>query len=236
MINKRWILWLAGIGIFLNPVLGLAIVMLGDFFAVSVWPRALSMAIDVISETGFILISIALVLWAIYFWQKQSSRRYYILFLIFAIVGYLICDLGFGVYAQVKVRHLSIYQSLHENLYYAAIQPLGTIMMAAPFLFLGWISASFAQRYKLSIAILLFFATFAVLVYMYFSGHMASEMCLLEKKWTASALSTGLLPFQSGSILLIVFIVTRIFIQKKSVKDNNASSIQKTDVNVKRNS
>ncbi|HLZ19936.1 MAG TPA: hypothetical protein VKO67_09995, partial [Smithellaceae bacterium] len=81
MMSKRLILWLVGIGIFLNPILGLALVLLGDFFGLSVWPGTLSKAIDVISEIGFILISIALVLWLIYFWQNQSSRRYYVLFL-----------------------------------------------------------------------------------------------------------------------------------------------------------
>jgi hypothetical protein len=219
MINKRWIIWLAGIGLFLNPVLGLAIVMLGELYSIYIWPQSLSTTIDITSEIGSILLSIALVLWIMYFWQKHSSRRYYVLFLILAIVGYLICDLGFGVYIEVKMRHLSIYKSLYDNLYHIATQPLGTIMMVAPFLFLGWISASLAQKYKLSAAILLFLATFAVLGYMYFSGHMAYEACLLEKKWTAVALSVGLLPFQSASLLFILFIIIQIFINKISAKE-----------------
>jgi hypothetical protein len=135
------------------------------------------------------------------------------------------------VYAQIKVQNSSIYQSLSEKLYYSAIQPLGTVMMVAPFLFLGWISANIAQKYKLSIAILLFFMILAVLGYMHFSGHMAHEMYMIEKKWTASALSTGLLPFKSLFVLFVFFIITRIFMHKiVAKKDDGPSNIQKTDI------
>lgn len=221
MMNRRWVLWSALLGFFLDfivPILSFVITF--SLLGRSSWSGTFSTIMDVISKTGEILIIISLVLWAILFWRKQSSKRYYVLFLAVTLVGYVICDVGFGVYARIKIQNLSIYQSIMEKLYYSAIQPLGTMMMMAPFLFLGGISASFAQKNNISIAFLLFLITFSVLGYMHFLGHMNSEMYMLEKKWTAASLSIGLLPFKSIFVLFVLFMVMQIFI-KNTGKDNS---------------
>ncbi|MEW6333294.1 MAG: hypothetical protein AB1558_03420 [Thermodesulfobacteriota bacterium] len=221
MIDRRWVLWSALLGLFFNfivPILSHEIAF--SLLGMSSWSGTFSATIEVISKTGDILIIIALVLWAIVFWRKQSSKRHSVLFLLFSLAGYVLCDVGFGVYAQIKAENISIYPSLIEKLYDRATQPLGTIMMMAPFLFLGGISASFAQKNRIPIAISLFLITFSVLGYMYFLGHMHYEMHILEKKWTAASLSLGLLPFKGMFVISVLFIITHMFFKNKA-NDNH---------------
>lgn len=50
------------------------------------------------------------------------------------------------------------------------------------------------------LACLLFAASMTALVYLYFVGHWGAQDALLQEKWTASALSVGLLPFEGALV------------------------------------
>jgi biotin transporter BioY len=78
------------------------------------------------------------------------------------------------------------------------VQFVGTIVLLAPFVAVALVCA-FAEKHARTRSVLVIFALATLtLLYFYFQGYQAAERAMLQKMWTAAALSIGLLPFFIG--------------------------------------
>lgn len=141
---------------------------------------------------------------------------------------FLVSTNGFDILARLLVAHESFGAAVSESVYYAIVQPIGTVMLAAPFLVAGLLSAAVARRADLVQARLFFVVVVALLGWIYFFGYWGAQQALLEKKWTAASLSIGLLPFISIPVILIAAIAVMVIawrhnraVKKKMGADSN---------------
>lgn len=121
----------------------------------------------------------------------------------FAALLFLAATLGSDVVARTTVAGEGLGQAIREHSYHALAQPIGTVLLAAPFFLLGWMSASLARRKGFKGGLGVFFLGAFLLGAMYFSGYQESQNYMRQKMWTAATLSVGLLPFKSIPLLLI---------------------------------
>lgn len=141
--------------------------------------------------------------------------RPYPVFFSLAVLLFLIATLGSDVVARTTVGGEGLVKALSDHVYYAFIQPIGTAMLLAPFLLLGWMAASAAKRKGFDAGLGVFLLGLLMLGFMYFSGYQDSQGFVKERKWTAATLSIGLLPFKSIPLLLICLGVRWLVVRKK---------------------
>jgi hypothetical protein len=132
--------------------------------------------------------------------------RPYATFFALGIGAFAVADVGFEVFARVWIGRTSLGQAISETLYYLAIQPVGAAMLLAPFLLLAWMAASLARKRTFERGLLLFGISVVILAALYFAGHIGSEQAMQNRRWTAAALSVGLLPFKSIPLLVLALI------------------------------
>jgi hypothetical protein len=123
--------------------------------------------------------------------------------------------------SRMVVARRSFNDAVGEHLRMAAIQPFGTLMLAIPFAALGWLSYRQGRRNAMKRGVALLFVPSVVLAYFYYSGFYGSQQALLEKHWTAAALSVGVLPFFVGIPTVLSAVV--VFF---AVKPRIAASVQ----------
>jgi hypothetical protein len=124
----------------------------------------------------------------------------------------LVATNGFDVAARILVTSQSLDAALAESLRSSIAQPVGTIMLAAPFLGVEVLAVELATRTTPARGGLFFVAIVAVLCWLYFSGFWSAQHALLERKSTAAALSVGMLPFLSVFVLLVAAIIVGILL------------------------
>ena len=132
--------------------------------------------------------------------------RPYLLFSCLAASTFVVADIGFAIYASLTIGQKSFGAAVSEMLHYSAMQPIGILFLFSPFALLGWMTAALAVRRSLGLALLWFGVGAAILGLMYFWGFIEAEQALQDQKWTASALSVGLLPFRSVPVLVVIWI------------------------------
>lgn len=128
-------------------------------------------------------------------------------FIVLAIVPFILATLGSDVVARSGVYGESIGTAISEHLHYAAIQPMGTAMLLAPFLVLAWMAASLAKRKNFDSGLGVFLLGAVLLGFTYFSGFQDSQHYMKQRMWTAASLSVGLLPLKSIPVLVICLVV-----------------------------
>lgn len=109
-------------------------------------------------------------------------------------ISYSIAD----IVSRVIVTHSSIGDAIHNHLQTALLQPFGTLLLAVPFMVFGWLGYRLGSLSAVKRGVVLLAAASLVLGYFYFRGLYGSQEALLQRKWTAAALSVGLLPFFVG--------------------------------------
>lgn len=129
--------------------------------------------------------------------------RPYPAFFSLAILLFLAATAGSDVVARITVSGEGVGKAVTEHFYYAFVQPVGTVMLLAPFALLGWMSASLAKRQGFERGLVLFLIGALLLGTMFFSAYQDSQKYMSQKMWTASTLSIGLLPFKSAPLLLV---------------------------------
>ena len=103
----------------------------------------------------------------------------------------------FDAIGRLTYRNETIFEAIKETLYYLTVQPIGTAMLLAPYLILGFVSAKAAKNNNIKKGMCFFVSGLISLSYIYYSGYLAASYYMELKKWTASSLSVGMLPFQS---------------------------------------
>ena len=127
----------------------------------------------------------------------------YPMFLGLSLLVFVAATFGSDLIARTSLGRQDFTKAAAEHLYYAAVQPVGTLMLLAPFLLLGWIAASTVKAKDIESALGVFLIGVLWLGFMYFSGYQDSQLFIRERKWTAATLSIGLLPFKSIPVLII---------------------------------
>jgi amino acid permease len=115
-----------------------------------------------------------------------------------AFVVFLAATTGSDLIARTSIAGEPIAAALREHLYYAGVQIVGTIFLLAPFAAVAWVCSRAEKQARIRSVSAIFAVAMFALLYFYFQGHQDAQHAVLEKKWTAAALSIGLLPFFIG--------------------------------------
>ena len=121
---------------------------------------------------------------------------------------------GFDILARTRISQQPFAKAAAESFYYTAIQPIGILLLLAPFIALAWLSVLVEQEANAVAAWFLFVATVSALGWVYFGGYHGAQQAVLEGKRTAAALSVGMLPFTSVPVLLLAALMAVIIILK----------------------
>jgi hypothetical protein len=119
-------------------------------------------------------------------------------YLLIATAVFIGAVTGSDLVARITIARVSFGVALVEHLHWVSLTIVGIVFLFAPFAGVALICGIANRRAKTRGAITLFFVGMAVLAYFYFGGFRASQEAMLDKKWTAAALSIGLLPFLVG--------------------------------------
>ncbi|MBN8842674.1 MAG: hypothetical protein J0H88_05425 [Sphingomonadales bacterium] len=120
-----------------------------------------------------------------------------------AIAMFLAATIGSDVVARMSIAGEAFGAALQEHLYYARVQFIGTILLLAPFAAVAFLSARADRQARSRSVALIFAVAMATLLYFYFRGYQGAQYALAEKKWTAAALSVGLLPLFIGPAVVL---------------------------------
>lgn len=109
---------------------------------------------------------------------------------------------GSDLVARMAIAGNPLGVAIAEHLHWASLTIVGIVFLFAPFVGVALICGAANKRAKTRSAVALFLVAMAVLAYFYFGGFQASQQAMLDRRWTAAALSIGLLPFFVGLPLL----------------------------------
>lgn len=128
-------------------------------------------------------------------------------FFCLALGLFSVAHIGFEAFARTWVGRSTAWEAVLETLYYTATQPVGTLMLLAPFVTLGWLAGSLAKQRTVASGMGLFIGGAVVLCLIYFHGHLGAEQAMQQRKWTVAAIAVGLLPFKSIPVLTTTLVL-----------------------------
>ena len=129
-----------------------------------------------------------------------------------ATVAFILSTTVADVVARVSVGGEPVGEALSESFGSAGIPVLGLVMIAVPFVALAWVGVHLALRNAFWWGLLLAFVGMSCLVLLYFQGFHYSQVAILQRKWTAAALSVGLIPFFYGVPITLLAIAIRFIV------------------------
>jgi hypothetical protein len=127
----------------------------------------------------------------------------YVAFIAFGLVFFAICTVGFDVHARMTVGAEGYEHALSEHMHYAGF---GSVLLSLPFIFLGVAAGGFFTRKSPIHGVTAFSIGVAILALLYYDGYISSQVAMANRKWTAAALSVGLLPFKGFGSLVVLLI------------------------------
>ncbi|MCJ8155866.1 hypothetical protein [Sphingomonas sp. LaA6.9] len=135
-------------------------------------------------------------------------------YLLSASVVFVVAVTGSDLIARMTIAGESFTNAVAEHGRWASDVALGMLLLFFPFIGTALICASTNKRANTRSAAAIFCVSMATLAYFYFGGFQVAQYALLERKWTASALSVGLLPFFIGIPLLAVVAIAGLVAAK----------------------
>ena len=121
-------------------------------------------------------------------------------YLLIALVAFFAAVTGSDLFARTTIAGDSFGYAVAEHL--RSLEIVGIVILFVPFGGTALICGLANKRAKTRSVATIFCISMLVLGYFYFGGFQAAQHALLEKKWTAAALSVGLLPFFIGIPML----------------------------------
>ena len=119
------------------------------------------------------------------------------------------------VVARVSVGGETVGEALSASFSSVGIPVLGLLFIAVPFAVLAWSGLHLALRNAFWWGLLLAVVGMTFLVFQYFQGFHNSQVALLQRKWTASSLAVGLIPFFYGAPAALLAIAIRYVVVPK---------------------
>lgn len=126
------------------------------------------------------------------------------IYLLLAVIAFCAATTGADLVARTTIAGEPAAAALRDHLYWAGVQLPGTLFLLSPFAGLAFLCARAERKARSRGVICIFAIATLILLYFYFQGHQGAQYALLEKKWTAAALSIGLLPFFIGVPVLLI--------------------------------
>lgn len=123
-----------------------------------------------------------------------------------AVLVFLAATTGSDLIARTTIAGEAFPVAFREHLYWAGVQFVGTILLFAPFAIVAFVCACAERSARTRSVSLIFAIAMLALLYFYFQGHQDAQRAMLEKMWTAAALSIGLLPFFVGGPVVLAVI------------------------------
>lgn len=135
-------------------------------------------------------------------------------YLLLAVVAFVITVTGSDMVAKMVLSDLSIREAFDQHLEWASLTILGILFLFAPYAAAALICAKVNERSRTETAATLFALSLLVLSYFYFGGFHAAEKAMIDKRWTAAALSIGLLPFFVGVPFVLALLGAALIARK----------------------
>lgn len=129
---------------------------------------------------------------------------------------FVVATFVFDVVARISVGREGFVHAASEHLHYAIVQPVGSFLLLLPFLLLSGLATGIASVKGFDRGMGIFLLGGLCMLFLYFNGYQGSQVAMIDGKWTAAALSVGLLPFMTIPVLLVCLILG-IFVRRKSV-------------------
>jgi hypothetical protein len=120
------------------------------------------------------------------------------LYLPVSVAAFLAATTRADVFASMSIGGQPFAAALEEDLYWAGVEFVGTMLLLAPSIAVAFVCALVERQARTRSVLLIFAVAMLTLLYFYFQGHQAAERAALQKMWTAATLSVGLLPFFIG--------------------------------------
>lgn len=131
-----------------------------------------------------------------------------------SVAVFIAATTGADLIARTSIAGEPFATALREHLHWAVVQFLGTILLLAPFVAVAFICARVEKQAHSRGVVVIFLLAMLTLLYFYFQGHQGAQYALLEQRWTAAALSIGLLPFFIGVPVVLAAIGAGAFAVK----------------------
>ena len=123
---------------------------------------------------------------------------------IIAFIAFVAAVTGSDLVARMTISQLSLSEAVSEHLEWASLTVVGLVFLLAPFLFVALICAKAHRKALARSAVSIFGASLLALMYCYFGAFQAAEQSMIDERWTAAALSIGLLPFYVGLPVILL--------------------------------
>ena len=130
-------------------------------------------------------------------------RRSTLTLIALSLLLFVVIDLIADAAARMAVGGQGLRTAVGEHLHYAAVQPLGTAVLASPFLALAWLAAPVARRRGSAVGLALVCGTALLLGGIDYTGYAAAQDALAQHHWTAATFSVAFLPFESAPVLAL---------------------------------
>lgn len=140
-------------------------------------------------------------------------------YLLAALIVFVVVITGSDLIARITMARLTLGEAAREHLEWLSMPVLGFLLLFAPFGGSALICGSANKRARTRSAATLFSLSMTVLGSYYFEGFQASQQAMLDQRWTAAALSIGLLPVFVGLPLLVVVAVLALIIVRVDRRD-----------------
>jgi hypothetical protein len=131
-------------------------------------------------------------------------------YLLIAFIAFVMAATGSNLIAYMTIANKSFGDAFSEHLRWVSDMSLGVVFLFAPFGVSALICGLANKSAKTRTIATIFCTSMAILAYFYFEGFQAAEHAMLAKRWTAAALSMGLLPFFIGIPLLVVVTIAAV--------------------------
>ncbi|MGZ2412616.1 hypothetical protein ACUXST_002045 [Sphingomonas sp. F9_3S_D5_B_2] len=123
-----------------------------------------------------------------------------------AVLIFAAATAGADVIARTSLAGQPFAAALHEHLYWARVELVGTVLLFSPFLAVAGVCGLVERRARSRTVLLIFAISMVALLCFYFQGYQAAERAELDHMWTAATLSVGLLPVAGLSVVLAVVV------------------------------
>lgn len=140
----------------------------------------------------------------------MPSPRLYLHYGILSGLCFLAATNGFEILASVMLTEAPTFAAALASFHRSLSQPVGSLLLALPFFAVGILAANLAKDVGSIQAKVCFIFSVMGLGALYLSGYWAAQQALVAQKWTAAALSVGVLPVKSIFVLMLAGIVASL--------------------------
>jgi hypothetical protein len=200
--RQTWSWWLVGAGLLTAGVASLITDTLPN-------PRAdpryeMLKAASVFSSA---LLLVAYALWMRTEWRDPRHGMTYAAYLTLSMLLFIASHTGSEAYARVVVAGQTPGAAIGNAFSSMLTQPLMSCELFIPFILLGWSAAPMSKARGAMAGAAVFVLGGILFAWIYLSGHLDSQSALLQRKWTASALTMGFAFLQSLIVGVVLFLI-----------------------------